>query len=159
MRCRRCRSIGWGRMGLVLLCAVAGAAAGMGLYTFYYAEGLSYMSDDPEVCINCHIMRDQYDGWLKAGHHAHATCNDCHLPHDFLGKYLAKAQNGYHHSKAFTLNDFHEPIMIRQVNKDVLQANCRTCHAALVSEITGHARSRYDDLGCVHCHRSVGHGP
>jgi len=149
----------WKHTAPMILCALAGAATGMGLYTFYYAEGLSYMSDDPQVCVNCHIMRDQHDGWIKASHHAHATCNDCHLPHDVMGKYRAKAENGYHHSKAFTLNDFHEPIIIRQQNKDVLQANCRRCHAALVGQITNHAGSRHDDLGCVRCHRSVGHGP
>ena len=94
---------------LVLLAVFAGLLLGVGGYTFLYAEGLSYMSDDPEVCVNCHIMQPQYDSWQKSSHHAVAVCVDCHLPHDFLGKYIAKADNGWHHSKGFTLQTFHAP--------------------------------------------------
>ena len=32
----------------------------------YYAQGFSYLSDDPAACANCHIMREHYDGWQKA---------------------------------------------------------------------------------------------
>ena len=60
-----------------------------------YAEGASYFSTNPQSCANCHIMREQYDSWQKASHHANAKCIDCHLPHDFVGKYVAKAENGY----------------------------------------------------------------
>ena len=98
--------------GAIVLAVLLGMLAGIGGFTFLYAEGLSYMSDDPRVCVNCHIMQPQYDSWQKASHHTVALCVDCHLPHDFIGKYLTKAENGYNHSKAFTLQDFHEPIMI-----------------------------------------------
>src|SRR5262245_4500352 len=91
--------------------------AGIGTYTFVYAEGFSYFSSDPKACVNCHIMNDQYDGWRKSSHHAAALCVDCHMPHDSLAaKLIAKADNGYHHSKGFTLQDFHEPIMITPRN-------------------------------------------
>ena len=102
-----------GRTVAVALAVLLGLLAGVGGYTLLYAEGLSYMSADPKVCVNCHIMQPQYDSWQKASHHTVATCVDCHLPHSFIGKYLAKAENGYHHSKAFTLQDFHEPILIK----------------------------------------------
>lgn len=144
---------------LLALCSLVGLFGGLGSYTFYYAEGLSYFSDDPAACVNCHIMREQYDGWLKSPHHAVATCNDCHTPHDFLNKYLTKAENGYWHSKGFTLQDFHEPIMIRQKNVVVLQANCVGCHRQLVSEMNTHAGNRREMLDCMACHRDVGHGP
>ena len=64
----------------VLLAVVVGILLGVGGYTFLYAKGLSYMSDDPEVCINCHIMQPQYDSWQKSSHHAVAVCVDRHLP-------------------------------------------------------------------------------
>ena len=64
------------------LCAVAGALLGLGGYTFWYAEGGSYFSNDPRSCVNCHIMRDHYDGWVKSSHHAVAACNDCHNLHE-----------------------------------------------------------------------------
>src|SRR4051794_12729030 len=110
------------------LCVLTGAALGLGGYTVRYAEATSYLSDDPRSCVNCHIMRDVYDGWQKASHHAVATCNDCHTPHAFVPKYMVKAQNGYHHSSAFTFQNFHEPIRISAGNARVLQANCVTCH-------------------------------
>src|SRR4051794_23471415 len=109
--------------GLVVSVLV-GMAMGSGGYAFYYGEGLSYLSNNPKTCVNCHIMRDHYDGWSKASHHAVATCNDCHTPHDRTGKYTTKAENGFMHSKAFTLQDFHEPIRIRARNSQVLQASC-----------------------------------
>jgi cytochrome c nitrite reductase small subunit len=142
----------------VVLAVLLGLLAGIGGYTFLYAEGLSYMSDDPKVCVNCHIMQPQYDSWQKASHHAVATCVDCHLPHDFIGKYFAKAENGYHHSKAFTLQDFHEPIMITPKNSRILQANCLHCHRDFVHEQIARAADGSGEVQCVHCHRSVGHG-
>src|ERR1043165_9435033 len=86
---------------LLFLSMVLGIVLGLGLFTFYYAEGGSYFSSDPRACTNCHIMREHFDGWQKASHHAHAKCVDCHLPHDFVGKYIAKAENGFWHSKGF----------------------------------------------------------
>lgn len=150
------------RWRIVLGVAVAwtvGLFAGLGTYTFYYAEGLSYFSNDPKACVNCHIMRDQYDGWLKSPHHAVATCNDCHTPHSFVAKYLSKAENGFWHSKGFTLQDFHEPIMIRPKNATVLQENCVSCHEGIVAEINTHPGDPQRMLDCVACHREVGHGP
>ena len=135
-----------------------GIALGLGLYTVRYAEALSYLSDDPSACVNCHIMREQYEGWLKGPHAAVATCNDCHVPLDFFGKYLSKGLNGYHHSRAFTFQDFHEPIQITERNARALQESCQYCHADLVQEM--HAvRGAREDMRCVSCHRSVGHGP
>ena len=131
----------------------AAVLVGIGTFTFSYGEGLSYLSADPEACANCHIMQPQLDSYQKASHHTAATCVDCHLPHDFPGKYLAKARNGWNHSVAFATGRFVEPIVIKEANSRVLQENCLACHGALVHDllIAG-------DLRCVHCHRSVGHG-
>jgi len=145
-------------LGLALA-STLGLFAGVGTYTFYYGQGLSYLSNDPKACVNCHIMRDQYDGWQKAPHHAAATCNDCHVPTGLVAKYLSKADNGYWHSKGFTLQDFHEPIMIKPRNSAILQKNCVRCHAQIVAEINTHAGQAGRMLDCVHCHREVGHGP
>src|SRR5689334_19951205 len=104
-------------------------------------------------------MQRQYDGWQKASHHGVATCADCHLPHTFLAKYMAKASNGWHHSKGFTLEDFHEPIMIKPVNAGILQENCLKCHGDFVHEIVRGSTTAKDAVTCVHCHSNVGHGP
>lgn len=151
------------RMGVsvtaLVLCGLTGVVSGLGGYTFWYAEGGSYFSNDPRSCVNCHVMRESYDGWQKASHHAVATCNDCHVPHDLPAKLLVKAENGFWHSKGFTLQDFHEPIRIKPGNAQVLQANCIGCHRELVGDIVGHGSVPGESLNCVHCHIAVGHGP
>ncbi len=140
----------------MIIAVMAGLVAGLGAYTFIYAKGYSYMTNDPKACNNCHIMNEQFDGWAKSSHKKVAACNDCHTPHDFFGKYLTKALNGYHHSYAFTAGNFHEPIMIGPRNRQITQDACRHCHAAIVAQIdTVHGRS--GDLDCIRCHNSVGH--
>ena len=146
------------RLPLVLAAAVA-IHIGVAGFTFRYAEGFSYFSTDPQACANCHIMQPQLDSWQKSSHHTVASCVDCHLPHDFFGKYIAKAENGYHHSKGFTLQDFHEPILIKEKNSAILQKNCADCHADFVHAVATSARTLQDEMKCVHCHADAGHGP
>ena len=79
--------------------------------------------------------------------------------YDTIDKYVAKASNGYHHSKGFTLQDFHEPIMIKPKNAQILQDSCLRCHGDFVHELVSGARSpTRDSVQCVHCHHDVGHG-
>ncbi len=142
-----------------MLAALLGILVGLGSFTFHYGEGLSYFSTDPRACKNCHIMNEEYNSWTKGPHHGAADCVDCHLPHEFIPKYLAKADNGYHHSKGFTLQDFHEPIMIKPKE---LRRSCRrtACAATAISCTTSSpaARPPRTPCACVHCHRNVGHG-
>jgi cytochrome c nitrite reductase small subunit len=142
----------------VLLGIPVGLLVGLGSFTFIHAEGFSYLSSDPKACVNCHIMRSEYDSWRKGSHHVAAKCVDCHLPHDLAGKYLAKANNGYHHSKGFTFQDFHEPIMIKPGNSRILQESCLRCHEDMVHDLVAGATSDRNAVRCVHCHQSVGHG-
>jgi cytochrome c nitrite reductase small subunit len=168
-------------IGAVALAALVGTAIGTVGYTFVYAKGASYLTDDPAACANCHVMNEQYSGWVKSSHHGVAVCNDCHAPHTFLGKYFTKAVNGWHHSVAFTSGDFHEPIHIGARNLEVTEAACRSCHQDIVQAIepgllvrvsargTGDSREDAERHGslhvppgdgamsCVRCHRSVGH--
>lgn len=143
----------------LVLCVLAGFLLGSGTFTVRYAEGLSYLSSDAKACVNCHIMREPYDGWQKASHHAVAVCIDCHLPHETVPKYLIKAENGFWHSKGFTLQDFPEPIRLRPMSSKVVQANCVRCHQDLVNDILGHGSTGSETTNCVHCHAAVGHGP
>lgn len=146
--------------GLALLASVlVGVMFGLGGFTFYYADGAAYLSNDPAACANCHIMRPQLDGWQKGSHHQVATCNDCHTPHDLVPKYVSKMVNGYRHSMAFTLQNFPEPIRITARNANILQENCIDCHENLVSQISSHADDDMDAIRCARCHSDVGHGP
>lgn len=145
------------RIGL-LLSLSAGVALGLGGFTFNYAEGTSYLSDDPGGCVNCHVMRDVYEGWLRSSHHAVATCNDCHVPQKFVGKWSSKMINGFNHSWAFTSGNFPDPIRITPRNARILEENCIACHAEVVSVVLPPERAGRQGR-CVSCHRGVGHGP
>jgi cytochrome c nitrite reductase small subunit len=145
-------------IGLAVLAGLLGVFLGVSAFTFHTARGASYLSNDPAGCVNCHIMRDQYESWQKSSHHAFATCNDCHVPHDFLGKYLVKTENGVRHSWGFTFQNFHEPIQLHPRSRGVIQDNCLYCHREFVSEITAHSRPQDDPVNCIRCHSSVGHG-
>ena len=144
---------------ILVIAVCLGVAAGVGVAALDYGEGLSYFSTDPRACANCHIMQPQYDSWQKSSHHTAAVCVDCHLPRDFVGKYIAKADNGYRHSRGFTLQDFHEPIVITESNRRILEHNCRDCHAALVADIVAGPGATDHEGDCLHCHWNVGHGP
>ena len=95
--------------------------------TFGYAEGTSYLSEDPAACANCHIMWHQYAGWTKGSHKAVATCNDCHAPHSsHPAKLFVKGVNGWNHSVAFTTGRFLGPIRITDMNRRVTESACTT---------------------------------
>lgn len=141
----------------VVLCALLGALIGLGTFTFVYAEGGSYLSNDPTACVNCHVMRQQYDGWQHARHHAVAVCVDCHVPHDLIGKYYTKAKHGWGHSRAFTMQDFHEPIRITETDLEIVEHNCLRCHTDMVSHLQSPTIGGQDGMSCTHCHKGVGH--
>jgi cytochrome c nitrite reductase small subunit len=145
------------RERLVILMGIAtGLVLGIGGYTFLYARGASYLTNDPNACANCHIMREQFDAWQRSSHRSVAVCNDCHAPHDVIGKYATKARNGFWHSFYFTTGTFAEPIRITPANARVTEGACRTCHADIVSAIDA-SPPPDQPLRCVSCHRNVGH--
>lgn len=143
------------RLWAVSLAGLFGMLFGLGGFTFTYAEGTSYLSDDPDTCINCHIMREQYDGWTRSSHRSVATCNDCHIPHRFPDKWIVKGLNGWNHSRAFTTGDFPEPIMITERNARIARESCLECHSEDVSYMAHNAAG--EELDCIACHGGVGH--
>lgn len=146
------------RWAVIVLAIAFGVFVGTGFFTFIYANGTSYLSNNPQACVNCHVMQDQYDGWAHGSHHNVATCNDCHVPHDFVGKWYTKAENGYAHSVAMTFGNFHEPIAMRPVSERVLLNNCIACHEPIVDQmVVGHGDA-VDVSNCLQCHSEVGHG-
>jgi len=158
----------WSKRWLTLA-ALGGVLVGVGGRTFGYASGLAYLSNDPRACVNCHIMRDQFESWRRGPHHAVATCNDCHVPPHFPAKYIAKMRNGYHHSMGFTFQPsspdtpgarvfFEEPVRIKDTNSQILQDNCLRCHGDFVHDVVRGSTWASGAIRCVHCHAGVGHG-
>lgn len=140
----------------ILASSALGLATAVGAYTFVYAKGYSYLTNDPAACANCHVMQNHFDDWLRSSHRAVAACNDCHTPPGLIPKYVTKARNGLHHSVAFTTQRFHEPIRITDLDREVVEQACSHCHEDIVLAIEGpHGES--GRLACVRCHSTVGH--
>lgn len=132
----------------LILAVVFGLVLGVGVFTFGYARGASYLTDDPSACANCHVMQEQFSGWMKSSHRAAAVCNDCHTPSGFVPKYAVKALNGFMHSFAFTTGWFPDHIRTKSYNLAVARAACAKCHAGILDR---------DSVNCLACHRTVGH--
>ena len=152
--------MGFGMRGatLALIAAVLGGVlVGIGGYTFVYARGYSYLTNDPAACANCHVMRDHFAAWTRSSHAAVAVCNDCHTPHDLVPKYLVKAQNGFWHSFYFTTGRYPDPLRITERNRRVTEQACRNCHGELTESIEPVHSSAADATACIRCHDTVGH--
>lgn len=140
----------------VFLGASIGLLAGVGAYTFVYARGGSYLTNDPAACANCHVMQEYFDGWVRSSHRSAAVCNDCHTPAGFLGKYSTKASNGFWHSLAFTTERFPDPLQIKRHNREIAEKACQKCHADMVEAMDGGQRES-SRSSCISCHGAVGH--
>lgn len=127
------------------------AVLGLGAYTFYYAKGYSYLTDDPKACMNCHVMRDYYTAWEVSSHRS-VTCNGCHVPRHPVNKYVVKADNGFRHSFAFTFENT-QVFRLKPHGRAVVEQNCIHCHESVVGSIS------HGDGGkrCFDCHHGMGH--
>jgi cytochrome c nitrite reductase small subunit len=143
---------------------LSGILVGLGSYLFYVSKAHSYLSDQPETCVNCHVMAPQFASWEHSAHREHTNCNDCHVPQDnFFRTYYFKAQDGLRHATIFTLRAEPQVIKIKEAGQRVVQENCIRCHAHLVTDhktlaYTNQYHEFREDRQCWECHRTVPHG-
>jgi cytochrome c nitrite reductase small subunit len=151
---------GWGRVAAI----VGGAMLGLLFYIVYISNAVSYLSDEPETCVNCHIMAPEYATWSHSSHREVAHCNDCHVPHNNLvNKYYFKAKDGMRHAYMFTMRLEPQTIFIRDEGKHVVQQNCLRCHKDLVhnEKMLAYTSTYHDSFierNCWDCHRETPHG-
>ncbi|MBN2174164.1 MAG: cytochrome c nitrite reductase small subunit, partial [Bacteroidales bacterium] len=120
-----------------------GIMVGLGLYIFRISNAVSYLSDKPETCINCHVMNPQFATWMHSSHREVAHCNDCHVPHNnVFNKYYFKAKDGLRHATIFTARAEPQVIFIKEEGKEAVQQNCIRCHEKLVAD--NHAIARFE---------------
>lgn len=135
---------------------VLGIAAGIGLDILAISRAPSYFFDDPEVCMNCHVMSAPYAMWAHGNHHYAANCNGCHVPQDTMArKYLFKAMDGLRHSFVFTFRLEPQVIRIKHAGQEAVNSNCLRCHERTMSWVRGFD---HDDGLCWRCHRNTPHG-
>lgn len=147
------------RFWRTLIIAGLGVVAGLGLVVANVSRAVSYLSDDPETCVNCHVMNTQYATWQHSSHFNNATCNDCHVPHDnLINHYFFKAKDGLRHASMFALRLEPQVIRLSHEAVDVIQDNCSRCHAHQLQTVTMMRSNDDEGLKCWECHREVPHG-
>ena len=137
---------------------------GLGLFMMKEGEVVSYMSDNPQACVNCHVMTPVYNSWMHSSHREWTNCNDCHVPQDnVISKYYFKAKDGLYHSYIFTTEQEPDVMFMREESQQVVQNNCIRCHVQQVTQtkykdyIAAHEADR-TERQCWSCHREVPHG-
>lgn len=151
---------GWRRFAIFSIAAVLG----VGFFLMKEAEVVSYLSDNPQACVNCHVMTPVYNSWSNSSHREWASCNDCHVPQENIFKsYYFKAKDGLYHAAVFTARAEPDVIFMRPGSEEVVQNNCIRCHVQQVTEtkydgwIENHKEKRTDRT-CWSCHKEVPHG-
>ncbi|RJE74074.1 cytochrome c nitrite reductase small subunit [Reichenbachiella sp. MSK19-1] len=146
---------------VTLLC---GLMAGLGFYVLRVSNAVSYLSDDPKACINCHVMTPEYITWDHSSHQRVTVCNDCHVPHNnVVNKYYFKAMDGLYHASIYTMRMEPQAITMREPSQHVVQNNCIRCHidqvtdAKMASWVDNHEENR-TSRACWECHRETPHG-
>jgi cytochrome c nitrite reductase small subunit len=153
---------------LIGLALLGGFSAGGGAYLAHMSNAISYLSDDPETCINCHVMMPQYTTWKHSSHREYAVCNDCHVPqNNVFDQYLFKAKDGLRHSTLFTLRGENQKQVVKMLDegRTVVQNNCIRCHeftnertTTLETQGGPHVQNHGYGKKCWDCHREVPHG-
>jgi cytochrome c nitrite reductase small subunit len=102
-------------------------------------------------CGSCHVMNEA--AWThKTSSHANLACNECHAPANLAAKLPFKAVAG---TRDILVNTFGSPdaIHTNQKTRDVVNANCRSCHAITNMNVASMEAKPY----CTDCHRNVHH--
>lgn len=151
----------WKMTAIVL----AGILVGGGGLFLYQLRAHTYLGDDPSACINCHIMAPFYATWFHSSHSRHATCNDCHVPHEnAVKKWTFKGMDGMRHVAAFLTHSEPQVIQANPESAKVIMNNCIRCHTQLNTEFVKTGKIDYmmaqtgEGKACWDCHRDVPHG-
>lgn len=134
-----------GKWTVAILTFVAGMVAVVGI-------GMAVKGTDGSAfCAGCHSMNEQ--AWThKQSVHRQFDCNECHTPANYVSKLPYKAQIGMHDLYVNTTSTVPNLIHTSQSMKDVIQANCRRCHASTTMDVAMDVKPY-----CTDCHRSVPH--
>ena len=149
------RLSGLPRLAQIGIYCLAGVAMGAALVLARIANATSYLSDEPQTCINCHVMTDAYASWQRGSHGRVAVCVDCHVPHsNLVAKYAFKGRDGLKHSYVFTRGTQPQVLALSAGAVPVVQVNCVRCHdhQVMMVRVAGSSERR-----CWDCHQGM-HG-
>ena len=136
----------------LVIYSLVGISLGLAVVIVRISNGVSYLSDAPPACINCHVMTDAFASWQRGSHGHTAVCNDCHVPHsNIVAKYAFKAADGLKHSYIFTFRKEPQVIELSNMGLPVVNDNCVRCHFSAVCKVSlADCRQRK----CWDCHEN-----
>lgn len=139
----------------IILFIFLGIIGGLSVLLVRISNAVSYLSDAPETCMNCHVMTDAYASWQRGSHGRVSVCNDCHVPHDnIVAKTAFKGRDGMRHSAVFTLRTEPQVLRLSKGAVPVVQANCVRCHGKQLAMIR---LAGVSERPCWDCHTNI-HG-
>ncbi len=108
-------------------------------------------TDEAVFCASCHVMSEA--AWTHSQSiHAKLACNECHAPHNIVSKIPFKAVAGSSDIYKNFFTQVADVIHASPKTKDVVQENCRRCHAVTISTVAMDSKPY-----CVDCHRAIPH--
>ena len=145
-------SRGWKISILVLIGVLCGSVVVLGRIT----NALSYLSEAPETCMNCHVMTDAYVTWQRGSHgRKAAVCVDCHVPHSNpVAKMAFKGMDGARHTYVYVTHQEPQVMRLSEGAVPVVQANCVRCHSDQLEMIR---LAGVEERRCWDCHSNI-HG-
>jgi len=148
---------------IVPMFLVGGILAGILGYTAYIFRLPSYFSNNPDTCVNCHIMSSYYKSWRYSSHRD-VTCNECHIPQsNIISTYLFKAKVGVYHTTVFATGKETQALRPTKSSYSVIMDNCIRCHTQLNTAMARTGMFTYADTlqgngkACWDCHTQVPH--
>jgi len=167
----------WPVLALLLVGGMAGAVSVIGTQVAVAAAGSDDFCGDA-----CHShARFVFPEHKLSGHHAnrtgvHATCSDCHVPHNYPAKLIYKAKAGVIDAIAemrgvistqekFDKERWRLANIVWDEMRENNSANCRSCHqpdamnAGKQSEdaVKQHKKFASGKATCIDCHTGVAH--
>ncbi len=128
---------------------LVGTVLGFGLFSFA-AVAMQY-TDQRAFCSKCHVM-ETAAVTHKMSTHANLSCNSCHAPINLVEKIPFKAAEAVRDVIA-NMQGKDVPLTVRLATKDVVNANCKACHAMTNTDVASMESKPY----CIDCHRNVAH--
>jgi len=165
-----------GTVGVLAAGLVVGAILFGSLGSF-----MVYANSEPFCATSCHEMgtlKKEFTGTIHDTNRTgvRATCNDCHVPHEYIPNYLAKLGlfsdmwGHYVTGSIDTKEKFEAKRMTLATHEwDRMKASnsqeCRNCHSfdAMSAELQKqtpykkHMKAREEGKTCIDCHKGIAH--
>lgn len=112
------------------------------------------VTDSRPFCSSCHFMQPEAVTH-KMSTHSNLACNECHAPSTLLSKLPFKAKEGTRDAFVTMLGSEPVPLIAGEHTRDVVNANCKACHAMTNINVASMDAKPY----CTDCHRGLKHMP